>query len=322
MAFTHLIAVGLEPAALTEFTRQAARAAEGLPVAGVASVDQLGELMLADPGCLLVLPFAAEQGGQEALRRLRGRGVLAPALLLTRAADMRQGVDVKGLGAVDFLPLEGYTAFDLKRALLTLDRAHGVATQLAELEARARELEESHAAVLRRVEELQQKVAGLSATDELTGLHNERAMLARVEEAVRIARRFDTPIACVLLGIDDLAAVAARHGPETAEAVLVTTARRVQGVVREVDVVARYGDGFLILCPFTPADGAVTFGLRLREAVELQPVERRGASVKPRVSVGIAIVRAEVGGPKELIQIAAEALQQARERGGQRVVAL
>ncbi|HZI64390.1 MAG TPA: hypothetical protein VFE44_06390, partial [Thermoanaerobaculia bacterium] len=94
MAFTHLIAVGLEPAALAEFTRQAARAAEGLPVAGVASVDQLGELMLADPGCLLVLPFAAEQGGQEALRRLRGRGVLAPALLLTRAADMRQGVDV------------------------------------------------------------------------------------------------------------------------------------------------------------------------------------------------------------------------------------
>jgi diguanylate cyclase (GGDEF)-like protein len=322
VAFTHLIAVGLEPAALSVFTRQAARAAEGLPVAGVPSVDQLGELMLSDPGCLLVLPFGSDQGGQQALRRLRGRGVLAPALLLTRAADMRQGIDVKGLGAVDFLPIEGYTAFDLKRALLTLDRAHGVAVQLAELEARARELEESHATLLRRMDELLQRVEGLSTTDELTGLENERAMLGRVEEAVRMARRFDTPIACVLVGIDDLAAVAARHGAETADAVLATTARRVQGVVREVDIVARYGDGFLILCPFTPSTGAVTFGRRLREAVELQPVERRGTSVRPRVSVGIAIVRAEVGSPKELIQIAAEALQQARERGGERVVAL
>ena len=317
-----MIAVGLEPAALEEFTRQAARVAEGLPVAGVASVDQLGELMLADPGCLLVLPFAADQGGQEALRRLRGRGVLAPALLLTRTADMRRGVDVKGLGAVDFLPLEGYTAFDLKRALLTLDRAHGVAVQLAELEARSREMEEAQAALVRRMDELLQRVEGLSTTDELTGVHNERAMLARVEEAVRIARRFDTPIACVLLGLDELAAVTARHGKEFAEAMLAVTARRVQGVVREVDVVARYGDGFLILCPFTPAAGAVTLGLRLREAVELQPVERRGASVRPRVSVGVAIVRAEVGSAKELIQIAAEALQQARQQGGQRVVAL
>ncbi len=322
MAFTHLIAVGLEPAAFSEFTRQAARAAEGLPVAGVASIDQLGELMLADPGCLLVLPFAADQGGQEALRRLRSRGVLAPALLLTRAADMHHGVDVKGLGAVDFLPLEGYTAFDLKRALLTLDRAHGVAVQLAELETRSRELEESQAGLLRRMDELLQRVESLSTTDEVTGLHNERAMLTRVEEAVRIARRFDTPIACVLLEVDDLAAAAARHGQEIADAVLAATARRVQGVVREVDVVARYGDGFLVLCPFTPATGAVTLGTRLREAVELQPVERRGASVRPRVSVGIAIVRAEVGSAKELIQIAAEALQQARQQGGQRVVAL
>jgi diguanylate cyclase (GGDEF)-like protein len=93
--------------------------------------------------------------------------------------------------------------------------------------------------------------------------------------------------------------------------------------VREADLVARHGrEEFLVLCPFTTPDEAVELAQRLREAAAAAPVALPAGPCVPALSVGIAGCRPDVVRAIEVIQTAAEALQQARDLGGQRVRAL
>jgi diguanylate cyclase (GGDEF)-like protein len=144
-----------------------------------------------------------------------------------------------------------------------------------------------------------------------------------VDEAVRIARRYQTPVACVLIGIDHLDLFHERFGLGFTDFVLVQVAHRLRRAIRSTDVLSRYGrDEFFLLSPFTTGPGAVTLARRLRLAVAGQQIDYQRHSTRPTLSVGIASYRPEMSGASELIQTAAEALAQARERGGQQIEAL
>jgi diguanylate cyclase (GGDEF)-like protein len=324
MPFTHAVAIGLDAADLQALGRQLERVAPGLAVEGVAAAAAPPELAVADPGCLLVVPYAAPGvDGTELLRRLRGRAVLAPAILLVTAAELRAGVSPGGLGAVDLLPRDGYTAFDLQRALALLDHSRGMAQRLGELELRLRDAEAERLAGQRRLDDLSHQLALLAVDDELTGLRNERYMLQRVEESVRLARRYETPVACLLLGLDDLDEVRERCSHSFADHVLVQAAARLKRAIRSTDLLSRYGrQEFLLLASLTTLHGATVLAQRLLDVVAGEPVERQPHSVRPSISAGVAAFRGGMAGPGELIQSAAEALAQARARGRQQIEAL
>ncbi len=324
MAVSSILAVGVDGEALADLTRQLDRLLPGVPIESLASHDELSELALADPGCILLLPYGSYGlAGVEALRRLRGRGILTPAILLVSAAEMRQGLEMRGLGAVDFLPLEGWTAFDLQRAFLVLEASRGLHQRAVESEMRLREVDEARERLQTDIDALGRKLAGLEIEDPATGLRTERYMVSRVEEALALARRYDAPVSCLLVGIDDLAAVRERGGAEAADALLVAVASRLKTTVREADLVARHGrDEFLVLCPFTNNEEGLELAQRLRQAVTDAPVQLPGGALTPTISVGIAGCRPDAVRAIEVIQTAAEALQQARDLGGQRVRAL
>jgi diguanylate cyclase (GGDEF)-like protein len=324
MPFSHVIAVGLGAAEVAEFARQLERTASGVPVDSVTGADELGELALADPGCLLLLPLVTPTGSAvDRLRSLRQRGIVTPALLLVEPEEMRAGLSLADLGAVDLLPRGGYTGFDLQRVLVTLAAGREAASRAQETEAKARAAQETEATLRRRIEELSHQLAMLAVDDELTGLRNERFMLQRVDEAVRTARRYQTPVACLLVGIDEFHLFHERFGPGFADFVLVQMAHRLRRAIRSTDVLSRYGrDEFFILSPFTTTQGALTLAQRLRLAVAGQQVDFQRHSTRPTLSIGVAAFRADMSGASELIQTAAEALAQARERGGQHIEAL
>lgn len=324
MTFSHLIAVGLSAAEADEFARQLQRVAAAIAVEQVEDGAQLPELALADPGCLLLLPLELGGGGAlERLRALRQRGILSAALLLVAPAELRDGLSLAGLGAVDLLPRDGYTRFDLQRALATLAAARAAAQEAQEAEARLREGQELRAQAQKRIDELSHQLAMLAVDDELTGLRNERYMLQRVDEAVRTARRYQTPVACVLIGIDHFDLFHERFGVGFTDFVLVQIAHRLRRAIRSTDVLSRYGrDEFFLLSPFTTPPGAVALAHRLRLAVAGQQIDYQRHSTRPTLSVGIASYRQDMSGASELIQTAAEALAQARERGGQQIEAL
>jgi diguanylate cyclase (GGDEF)-like protein len=324
MAVSSILAVGVDARALADLTRQLERLVPGLPIDSVDSHEALSELALSDPGCILVLPYRGPGlSGADALRRLRGRGIVTPAILLVAAVEMRAGLDARGLGAVDFLPLEGWTAFDLQRAFLTLETARSLHQRTVESELRLREVEEARERLQVDVDTLGRRLASLEIEDPATGLRTERYMLSRVEEALALARRYDAPVSCLLVGIDDLEAARQRGGGDEADALLAGVASRLKATVREADLVARHGrEEFLVLCPFTTADEGLELAQRLRQAVAEAPVLLSSGPQSPAISVGVTGCRPDAVRAIEVIQTAAEALQQARDLGGQRVRAL
>ncbi len=323
MPLTSILAVGLPPQALADLNRDFDRFLPGTPIEGVERDNDLSEMALADPGCVLVLPFHGPSGGSDALRRLRGRGILTPAILLISAGELRQNIQLRGLGAVDFLPAEGWTAFDLQRAFLALESSRALHQRSVELEMRLREVDEARERLQNDIDQLGRRLAALEIEDPATGLRTERYMVSRVEEALALARRYDAPVSCLLVGVDELETVRERGGAEAADALVKAVALRLKATVREADLVARHGrDEFLVLCPFTTAGEGLELAQRLRQAVAETPVTLSTGALVPGISVGIAGCSPDAVRAIEVIQTAAEALQQARDLGGQRVRAL
>jgi diguanylate cyclase (GGDEF)-like protein len=323
MALTSILALGLAPQALAELNRQVESLLPGTPIESVERESELSELALSDPGCVLVLPFHGSVGGSDALRRLRGRGILTPAILLISAGELRHDVELRGLGAIDLLPAEGWTAFDLRRALFNLESSRALHQRAVELEMRLREVDDARVRLQSDIDQLGRRLAALEIEDPNTGLRTERYMVNRVEEALALARRYDAPVSCLLVGLDELETVRERGGAEAGDALVKAVAQRLKATVREADLVARHGrDEFLVLCPFTTAEEGLELAQRLRQAVAEAPVALPTGALEPGISVGIAGCRPDAVRAIEVIQTAAEALQQARDLGGQRVRAL
>jgi diguanylate cyclase (GGDEF)-like protein/PAS domain S-box-containing protein len=107
-----------------------------------------------------------------------------------------------------------------------------------------------------------------ATTDGLTGLSNHRAFHDLLRAETVRARRYDRPLAIVLLDLDDFKEVNDRHGHQVGDALLRAVADALQGVVRASEVVARLGgDEFAVLLPETDLLGALATAERLRDAI-------------------------------------------------------
>ena len=159
--------------------------------------------------------------------------------------------------------------------------------------------------------------------DPETNVYNRSLFEKRlVEEHVK-ASRYPMPLSCLLVVVDDLEGLKARHGAAFARTVLREIALIVQYSVRASDFVARCGPAeFGILLPFTSATDALICAERIRGRAQIFPFRHEAISSNATVSVG-------VGGysPKRtpdtasLLQEARICLKYAQDHGGDQVVA-
>jgi diguanylate cyclase (GGDEF)-like protein len=132
----------------------------------------------------------------------------------------------------------------------------------------------------------------LSVTDALTGLGNLRHLRDALRLEVERASRFGRALGVLMLDLDHFKTVNDRYGHRAGDAVLVEVARRVRGLVREVDRTFRQGgEEFVILLPETDVAGCVTVARRIRDAMRARPFSIRcvGVVVPVTVSIGIAV---------------------------------
>lgn len=161
---------------------------------------------------------------------------------------------------------------------------------------------------------LERTLHRLSYTDQLTGLHNRRALM---RDLVTWRRRAGQQGTLLVIDLHGLAEINDGRGREVGDAVLIEVGRRIRSLLGEDDVPARLGgDEFAVLS----ADGAVlAYALATRLVTVLtEPYRMPGAIVELHTSVGLA----ELSGgadSEEVLRHADLARSRARQLGRDRV---
>jgi diguanylate cyclase (GGDEF)-like protein len=167
-------------------------------------------------------------------------------------------------------------------------------------------------------------------TDGLTGLYNHRFLQDRLRQEVASAHRYKRELSMLMVDIDDFKNFNDGLGHPQGDELLRATARTMlEGMRRDVDVVARYGgDEFCVLMPNGEAgkgsavvESAVTAAERIRSTTEARGFQGDGGK-KPMpvtVSIGVAALRAHGDTADELLSSADKALYSAKAQGKNRV---
>lgn len=158
------------------------------------------------------------------------------------------------------------------------------------------------------------------ATDALTGVKTRASTLVAAEQLHR-SRAPGAPLGLALIDVDGLKAIGDRHGALASDAVLMSVARRLRGLLRDADVLGRAGDeGFIIVLPDTDVDGVTLAIDRAIAAIREQRVGTWAHDVRTTASGGIAMVGEGDDGIARALAAADLALNQAKAHGRDQVV--
>lgn len=169
----------------------------------------------------------------------------------------------------------------------------------------------------------QKEIAEVQArTDALTGLPNRRVFDAALEREIQRALRRGETLALVLTDIDRFKAINDRLGHAAGDEVLVDFARTLRAMVREIDLVGRWGgEEFVILMPGTSLAEARLVAERLRDAVATSQTCVAGETLSYTASSGVAVLEPGCLDARSLFMRADAALYRAKEMGRNRVEA-
>ena len=161
----------------------------------------------------------------------------------------------------------------------------------------------------------------LAAIDPLTDAYNRRFGLGRLREEYSRAVRAEAPFGILMVDIDHFKAVNDTYGHLVGDRVLRAVAGACRRVVREGDVLVRYGgEEFLVLLPGAGRDDVLQIAERIRRAVSETTVEDGTSRLNVTVSVGATTFRDTVETPEALVALADRALYDAKDGGRNRLV--
>ncbi len=242
------------------------------------------ELVLeVQPQMMLVDAHMPEMGGVELTRALRltriGRSIYI--LLLTTEEDDERLIEAFENGVDDYV-----TKPIRSRVLAARLRAgHRVIRLQQEVEHDREEIRRFAAELAVSNRRLQE----VALTDPLTGFRNRRYVIDRIAQEWASATRSRRPLSCMVIDVDEFKQINDTHGHDAGDAVLRQVSNAVKLGLRSQDVIARTGgDEFLVLCPDTDLNAAMSCGERLRQAVQGVQVLVNELRLGVTISVGVA----------------------------------
>jgi two-component system cell cycle response regulator len=263
----------------------------------------------AQPDVVLLDVVLPDLDGFSVCRQIRQRSRLyIPILMFTeKRTDMEDRVDGLTVGADEYL---SKSADD--RELLAR-----VASLL-----RIRQVIEDIYNRMENGEHSYQTLRQPALTDRLTGLYNRYYFSEDLHRQFALARRYLNPLGCILMDIDLFFDFNKRYGPPAGDLILQGVASLMKKNVREVDMIARYGEEeFVILLPMIDIGEAAALAERLRALVEQHLWENPSlGKLNITVSIGVAAIPAQdIETAEHLIACADKALRWAKANGRNRV---
>jgi len=134
----------------------------------------------------------------------------------------------------------------------------------------------------------EKEILRLAYEDGLTGLPNRAMFNEQLGQAVRIAKRGESPIAVLLFDMDRFKAINDTLGHPVGDQALREVGLRVRSALRDSDVIARLGgDEFAVLLATGNADNAKVVAEKIHKALE-EPFVIEGQSMDMTASIGIS----------------------------------
>ena len=260
--------------------------------------------------------------------------IIAPFEKRTREAMTKLGLTVLGSLLLIWLGTERFImrplAIFAERARRIGDGEHvppsSSAGLLPELRPLARTLDSMSAKLSAREAELREAnelLAGLAATDPLTGLSNRRDFAARSADEWSRTIRERRWIAALAIDIDNFKLFNDSYGHAAGDACLRKIAAAIELLVRRPgDIVARTGgEEFVVLLPGAQSSDAASIAERMRTAVADLAIPHKGSGTGT-VSLSVGVADARPGREdivEDLLARADAAMYEAKQKGRDRI---
>jgi len=158
-------------------------------------------------------------------------------------------------------------------------------------------------------------------TDHKTELFNDRHFRARLREEFERSTRHGSPLALMLIDLDDFKAINDTNTYEFGDIALRTVANVLRDSVRNIDIPARIGgDEFALILPTTTIEEALMVAKRFQDSLRKNPAVEDSDIAQLRASIGIATTN-KFGGrdSRQLFLQANEALKISKQYGKNRI---
>jgi diguanylate cyclase (GGDEF)-like protein len=254
-------------------------------------------------------------GGLELTQALRdtrlGRGIFV--LILSEREDEEQQLEAFAAGADDCLskPVNAKVlAARLRSASRVFQLQEEVQHDHEQMKYFAAELAVSN----RRLHEA-------SVTDALTGFHNRRYAMDRIEKDWAASSRNGRSISCMMIDLDKFKLINDTYGHDIGDKVLVAIAGVLKKTLRAQDVICRVGgDEFLVICPDSDEQAVRLCAERLLLAADSLVIDTPRGLVRCGISIGVATRSADMVNTGMLIKAADEGMYRAKIGGRGMVV--
>ena len=239
-----------------------------------------------------------QQHNDGAVKAWMARTVTEPEAYTQRLHALQQAVMIN---ATDRLILHTGQVLDrVTRPLLRAGRAQGRVWSFRDLSERVT---------------AQERIEELTLHDGLTGLANRRHLSERVAAAAESVRQGGQGFALLVVDLDRFRHINDTLGQEIGDRVLMDVAQRIQGCLRQEDLLARLGgDQFALLV--RPADAAAAEAAARRVLnVVAQPSNLDGAQFTLTCSIGVALSPSHGWNVDDLVRHAEAAMRKVKDGG-------
>jgi diguanylate cyclase (GGDEF)-like protein len=173
--------------------------------------------------------------------------------------------------------------------------------------------------LVKKVQHSEQRESQLrlqAETDPLTGLVNRRRFSLELDVSYLRAKQTKSALSMLMLDVDHFKNINDEFGHLAGDAVLCSLARLCENVIRETDVLCRYGgEEFAFLLPDSSRSQAMEVAKRLMTAVRGDRVQWEHHTLSYTVSIGIAELKATDKEGVDLLRRTDRHLYQAKADG-------
>ena len=158
--------------------------------------------------------------------------------------------------------------------------------------------------------------------DELTELFNYRYLEVVLERETRRVKRYGSSLSLIFLDVDNFKSVNDTHGHRIGSLVLKEVGTLVKKMVRDIDVVIRYGgDEYTIILVEAGLSEASLVSERIRLGIEGHIfAQEEGLGIRISASLGYACYPLHTTDKKQLLELSDQAMYRGKEGGRNRVM--